>query len=181
MISQGLKDIEEKINKKIQEIKEASIRGLIEAGLFIKAEAQKKCPVVTGNLRASAFVNWTGGTYTEVGKKFSNVEGRALDRERDRARVVAESHAQMLKKDNISIDIGFSAEYAVPVHENPRAGKTGGISPSGRAYSAGRTPSGRVSTRKVFATSGEWKFLENALKENESRVFEIITREANKR
>jgi hypothetical protein len=181
MSLESLKVVVDNLNKQIEEIKRASIRGLIEAALFVKSESQKRCPVVTGNLRASAFVNWSGGTYTEVGKKFSNVEGRAEDREADRARVIAESYAQILKKDVVSIDIGYSAEYAIPVHENPRTGKTGGVSPSGRVYSAGKTPSGRKSTRKVFSTVGEWKFLENPLKENTNKILEIITAEAQKR
>lgn len=48
---------------------------------------------------------------------------------------------------------GAATDYAIPVHENPRAGKTGGRSPSGRPY-------------KHFANTGtgEWKYLETPLK-----------------
>lgn len=46
---------------------------------------------------------------------------------------------------------GLAAKYAAAVHENPRAGKTGGESPSGRKY-------------KTWAKTGGWKYLELPLK-----------------
>lgn len=49
--------------------------------------------------------------------------------------------------DVVTVEAGFSAPYALATHENPRAGKTGGVSPSGRRY-------------KAWARVGEWKFLE---------------------
>lgn len=42
---------------------------------------------------------------------------------------------------------GAAASYAKIVHENPRAGQTGGTSPSGRRY-------------KRWSRVGQWKFLE---------------------
>ena len=41
---------------------------------------------------------------------------------------------------------GPAAPYALSVHENPRSGKTGGVSPSGRKY-------------RRWAKVGEWKYL----------------------
>lgn len=52
----------------------------------------------------------------------------------------------------VSIELGYSGPYAAKVHENPRAGKTGGVSPSGKKYSH-------------WATTGEWKFLERPILE----------------
>ena len=52
------------------------------------------------------------------------------------------------------ITMGFggpAAPYALSVHENPRAGKTGGISPSGKPYES-------------WARTGGWKYLETPLK-----------------
>jgi hypothetical protein len=46
---------------------------------------------------------------------------------------------------------GLAASYAADVHENPRAGKTGGYSPSGHKY-------------KTWAKTGGWKYLEFPLK-----------------
>jgi len=43
--------------------------------------------------------------------------------------------------------VGFGVKYGWPVHENPRTGKTGGVSPKGRRY-------------KSWARTGQWHFLE---------------------
>lgn len=42
---------------------------------------------------------------------------------------------------------GAASAYALATHENPRSGKTGGLSPSGRQY-------------KHWAKVGKWKYLE---------------------
>ena len=50
----------------------------------------------------------------------------------------------------ISIKLGYggaASKYALIVHENPRAGKTGGVSPSGKKY-------------KTWSKVGGWKYLE---------------------
>lgn len=46
---------------------------------------------------------------------------------------------------------GAAAAYARVTHENPRAGKTGGFSPSGRRY-------------KRWSRVGEWKFIETPVR-----------------
>ncbi len=46
---------------------------------------------------------------------------------------------------------GAAAAYALAVHENPRSGKTGGVSPSGKKY-------------QHWATTGQWKYLETPFK-----------------
>jgi hypothetical protein len=46
---------------------------------------------------------------------------------------------------------GAAAPYALSVHENPRSGKTGGLSPSGKKY-------------KKWAHVGQWKYLEQPWK-----------------
>lgn len=52
---------------------------------------------------------------------------------------------------NVKIRMGYggsAAPYALAVHENPRSGKTGGLSPDGkRKY-------------KTWARVGQWKYLE---------------------
>ncbi len=52
-------------------------------------------------------------------------------------------------KSGLGVEVGFggtAARYALKVHENPRSGKTGGVSPSGRKY-------------KTWAKVGQWKYL----------------------
>jgi hypothetical protein len=48
---------------------------------------------------------------------------------------------------------GPAAPYAAAVHENPRAGKTGGVSPQGKKY-------------KTWAKVGGWKYLERPINEH---------------
>lgn len=75
---------------------------------------------------------------------------------------------------NPKIEVGYTASYAPFIHENPRAGKTEGVSPKGRKYTAGKTTSGKKSNRIVFSVVGNWKFLENPLKAIESRFKKYI-------
>ncbi len=59
-----------------------------------------------------------------------------------------------------SVVLGFggaAVAYASSVHENPRAGKTGGIAPDGRRY-------------KHWADVGEWKYLEKAMAARAGRM-----------
>jgi len=62
-------------------------------------------------------------------------------------------------------EVGYNALYAVFVHENPRAGQTGGLSPSGKKYS----DKGGIG----WARTGQWKFLETPLK-NTRLILSII-------
>jgi hypothetical protein len=69
--------------------------------------------------------------------------------------------------DTSVLTIGFggpAAPYAVRVHENPRSGKTGGMSPSGRKY-------------RKWAQVGAYKFLEGPMARNGSKVPEAIAGE----
>lgn len=136
----GMDNVLRNLTKEIKKIKGRSQVGVLKAAMFIKGEAQKRTPIVTGNLRNSAYVKAVPGMSDPVA------------------------------------EVGFSAVYALSVHENVRSGKTGGMSPSGKKYTTGRTTSGKKSGRIVFATEGEWKFLENPLKENTTEVLNIIKR-----
>ncbi len=69
------------------------------------------------------------------------------------------------------IECGFggpAAPYALVVHENPRAGKTGGVSPSG-------------SVRKKFAQVGKWKYLEHPFNRRRKRFEARVARELKRR
>lgn len=64
--------------------------------------------------------------------------------------------------------MGFGSaavKYAVKVHENPRSGKTGGLSPSGKRY-------------RKWAKVGGYKFLEAPMAERGPKIPEFIAREA---
>ena len=122
----------------------------IEAGMFVWGEetigeAKELVPVDTGNLRASGFV------MTDSLVAFNGPEAKPT------------SQALRLRE-NTSNEVrgvlgfgGPAAPYALVVHENPRSGKTGGVSPSGKKY-------------KTWARVGQWKYLETAVKNHASRL-----------
>lgn len=67
----------------------------------------------------------------------------------------------------VSVTLGYggpAAPYALAVHENPRSGKTGGVSPSGRKY-------------KTWAKVGGYKFLESAADEAARGIGERVAAE----
>lgn len=56
---------------------------------------------------------------------------------------------------SVTVSAGGPAEkYALKVHENPRSGKTGGVSPSGKKYYP------RLGAPVPYSTVGGWKYLE---------------------
>jgi hypothetical protein len=60
-----------------------------------------------------------------------------------------------LKANSPTLIVGYggpAAPYALSVHENPRSGQTGGLSPSGKQY-------------KKWAHIGQWKYLEQPWKQ----------------
>lgn len=88
-------------------------------------------PVMDNMLRASAYV--TSGRDASAGKRRGSVWAK----------------------------MGFSAPHARAVHENPRAGKTGGVSPTGQRY-------------KKWAKVGHWKYLERPLHASERRFLSTV-------
>lgn len=59
---------------------------------------------------------------------------------------------------------GPAAPYAIKVHENPRAGKTGGVSPSGKRY-------------RKWAKVGAYKYLEAPMAQDGPKIPETIAAE----
>lgn len=170
------------LNREVYAIVEATERGLIEAAKLIRDEAKKLTPVLTGNLRTSAFIAASSGVKEpKTPPKFKTKVAEQRRAEWIDATEGAVARCASAKAaGQFRVEVRYSAVYAVLVHENPRAGNTGGFSPSGRKYTAGREPSGRKSRAKAYATTGQWKFLETAFKENEQRCIAIIEEYARK-
>ena len=88
-------------------------------------------------------------------------EGNALRDEADKlvpvdtSQLINSGFTKAVQGSTPEVDVGYggaAAPYAVVVHENPRSGKTGGLSPSGKPY-------------KRWAKVGQWKYLEKPFKE----------------
>jgi hypothetical protein len=159
MAIEGLDEVLRNLNKEVKGIKSRTLAGFVSAALFTKSRSQRECPVVESNLKNSAFIVASDGSVP--GGMSTHLKVRAD-----------------IAMDDISVAIGYSAVYAAAVHENPRAGQTEGMSPSGKKYTAGLTGSGKKSKRKVFSTVGKWKFLEEPLKNNAKKILSIIAKKA---
>jgi len=166
----GIDDALKNLNAEILKIEKRAKAGMVLAALEIRADAMKLTPVVTGNLRNSAYVVHDQGIDTLPVFKGDNAA--ALNS--NHTAVVGKHQAAVKASPKPEVRVGFTASYATFVHENPRAGKTGGVSPKGVKYSAGKNPSGKKSKRIVFSTVGQWKFLETALKQGANKILAII-------
>ena len=132
----GFETVMANLNLEIKKIEGASLKGLIEASVVIRRDTEKvptKTPVDLGNLRASWFVvtttgkqaddqwntgfrNAIGGTRQRNAGKTSATAARMVS---DRQNAIAEMTAKAKSFANTQMLImGYSANYAIYVHEN---------------------------------------------------------------
>ena len=131
------------------------MKGLIRAAIPVRRDAVKGAPIVTGNLRASAFTIASKGS-VQAGQN-PNFKGKQATSMQERHQGVLTEEKSILghsKQD--AVEIGFSAVYALKVHENPRAGKTG---------------------MPGASEKGHWKFLEDSLKKNQGTILKTLQEE----
>jgi len=153
----GLDVVLKNLNKEIEGIKNRTRTGMIKVAVLIRGDAQKLCPMDTGNLVNSAYTVVTGGTIEgrQPNFKEENKSGKVIDvsRLQNEHRVAINlGKSETDDKDNPSAVIGFSAYYAAYVHEM---------------------------TQAIFKRPGsQAKFLETSLKENSCRILEILRKEA---
>ena len=127
--------------------------GVIIAAQWLRRESVKLAPADLGNLRNSVFVNWPRKGSTPS----PNFRGGSAEKmDRGHRSELSESDSRLDGK-MPSAEVGFSAVYAMTVHENPKAGRTG---------------------RPGAATVGEYKFLETPLKAGQKRILKIIQERA---
>lgn len=122
--------------------------GLFEAGSLILGDSQELVPVDTGTLRNSGFV---------VTPTLDNLLPGAEPA--PEARSLATRVGEVVRC--VVGYGGLAVRYALAVHENPRSGKTGGRSPSGKKYTH-------------WARVGQWKYLETAANQNAAKVAPLI-------
>lgn len=159
----GLDKVFANLNREVEKIEGRTVDGLLEAVLLIKAESMRDTPVDTGNLKAGAYVIWGGGrrkmrsqSNPQEGRLGSGKLGTAkrFGRIQSVGAQIAEHHSvisgRMKAYTEPYAEIGFTANYALEVHE---------------------------ALNKNFRV-GHAKFLERALLNNQRRVLEIIVRRA---
>lgn len=137
------------LNAKIAEIKNASRRGLIAAGLYIQRMSQKNSPVDLGNLKASAFTIWPG----KKGAKMPNFTGDDTQMLKTNHEIVSNKATGTVNANSHNnrtvVEVGHTAFYAVYVHEDMAA----------------KHPVGTA------------KFLQRALSENQPKILELVREE----
>jgi len=99
--------------------------GLIRAGFWILRESNKIVPVDTGNLRSSGFVIWDkmgvkGAIGNPTGDTFRGKNGSKLSKEHGR-KVSVEKAKLAHILGGTRVEVGYTAYYALYVHENPTA------------------------------------------------------------
>lgn len=117
----GVKEVMRNLNNAIQEIEGASMEGLIRAAIIIRRDMEDtppKIPVDYGNLRAGCFIVTARGAEPQLGS-FQGPEAGKRSAEYNQVTSMARSILSMEQQP--SVGIGFSANYAVFVHENLQA------------------------------------------------------------
>jgi hypothetical protein len=172
---EGLDKVVANLNAEIANIKDASLKGLVYAALEISADAKKLTPVVTGNLRNSVFITSPSKVEEGLRPEFKDGPPGEYQRSGHAVRLLSEHIASLTgniaecKAHGAEVHVGYSAFYSPIVHENPRAGNTGGVSPSGYIYPEG-----------TYSTVGQWKFLQTAIQNNMGKLLSLIATFAGK-
>lgn len=150
----GLEKVLNKLNSRLKELKGPNMKaGLIQGGLMIMRGSQQRVPVDTGNLKASAYVQWDGGSTPEP--KFSEQSEKTkltpeqlamLKQTHEAALQKAQKMVKSQKNNDAAVVAGHSAYYALFVHEDLNA-----------AHMVGQA-----------------KFLENTIKEDQKQIFNAV-------
>ena len=144
----GVDTVLRNLSRQIKKVKNQTKKGMWEALLHIKGEAMEKTPVYKGNLVNSAYVTVTDGNTNSNGNFKGDDSGR-LSSEHEAIKGAAQKRVN--SKDDIIGEIGYTAYYAVYVHEIEKEYRKPGSS---------------------------WKYLENTIKENAIKVLDFIVRSA---
>lgn len=121
----GIEELERNINKVLKEIEGKTLKGLIRAGSYILRETEQhypKTPVDLGNLRASRFMVTSEDTSIAVAGMNPNFKGKIAPRmENDHANIKAALGNIARAQKEPTVILGFSARYAMAVHEKINA------------------------------------------------------------
>lgn len=158
----GLDKVLKNLNKEVRKIKGRTLAGTVDAALHVRIEAMIQAPVITGNLMNSAFVTFPGGR----GVTYAHFRGKnAMAMKANHDSTLSASVGRCTTH-GAKVEVGFSANYAAKVHENPRAGAAG--------Y---RPEHSQKKGPLKHSQGGKWKFLEDPLKDI-GTILEIIRRRA---
>ena len=154
----GLGNIKKNIDRVMVKVEGESLAGLIEAYRIVKKDAENLAPVDTKNLKSSSFLLWGGGKtagvsggdtsakFRDLGRNRKPQKGVIRKRELDHKRAIQSIKSERARTKNPFAVVGFSARYAIFVHE-------------------------RLGNRHI---KGQAKFLEHAVNMNKSKIKTIM-------
>lgn len=160
----GLDKVLKNLNKEIENIKGRTLKGFIQSAVLIRRDMEDtspKIPVDTGNLRASWFVATSKGNISS---------GNSAKFKGENAGEMASNHIATIYsnlgaiKGGLGIIMGFTAHYAVFVHEM-----------IGANFARPKVIGGKETKRREGAGA---KFFEAALKRNTDKILEIVGKSA---
>ena len=178
----GLDKVLRNLNAMTGKIHGKTRKGMTIVTLKIRRDAQILTPVDTGNLRASAYTIVGGGKkrvtpampkVNGAGSGIATKEvglGRFKTRDKSGARVAIEHQAVIDSKKKIRKNIygivGFTAHYALAVHERVNA--------KGRRVRTGKKKVGNKRVTLKNAQIGQAKFLEESLLKNRKFILKTL-------
>jgi len=158
----GINEVMANINKELMKIKGRTQEGLVEAAIQIQVDmvvTPPTVPVDTGNLRASKFITTPQGILNQTpifkarkGMKPTTAMKLVTEMAANHSATTQLTHTLIASKTDPVVVLGFTANYAVFVHENV--------------------------TAKFKGTGTGAKFFEQALVRNEKRVIDIVQKYA---
>ena len=141
---EGLDNVMQNLSKEIKAIEGRTIQGLIDACIIVWRDMEGDVPFDLGNLRASFFIVTSLGEHAGMEPKDAKMSTEHM--------VVVSGAKALTKGGSTPVAVmGFSANYAVFVHENMEA-----------KFRSGKKP----------------KFFENALKRNSQKILKTIAENA---
>jgi len=179
----GMDIVMSNLNREIKKLEVNSLQGTLEAAVIVRRDMDNTPPLIpidTGNLRAS----WFTVAGLRIGKESAgghklNFKGKdAGTMEAERALAITEYKAQataLLSQKKLVVFLGFSANYAVFVHEMVDANFAGDESKIKRTKKGKVTQETKKYTRRAGAGA---KFFEAALKRNAPIILQTIGKKA---
>lgn len=145
----GLDTILKNLNKEIAKIKGDVQKGLTLGALVVKGKSMTSTPVDTGNLKGSHYlVSKDGAMDQTAGSDFSTQDDSGKKVAAEHPGKVDAAKSRIKGKSHPFVEIGCTAFYAEKVHEDLEAKHV----------------------------SGKAKFLEDAIKENQSLILDSVRR-----
>lgn len=174
-VIRGINKVLENLTKETDAIKSGSAKGVLKGALLVIGKSQTLTPIRLGNLRNSRFVISSSLPSPEQGGNFEGPQASSMSsqHQKEKGVVGAETISKSKGGNSPTAAVGYSAVYALSVHENPNAGSAGNTAGSDASR---QNPA--VALSSIHSKAGQWKFLEKPLQENSSRVLALIKEES---